>query len=164
MQLTALMHQALTRANTEPLRRIHNPRIPGKPRWPAHPLTLHALEQHGLLARTRITNGRGNPVDLWTITNPGRESLQPVERLLEHRPVFLVDRRLATPDWRDPAKHPDEHREDYTRDRTRAIDDLEVIDPDHLSTAWARTSAARHADAQDRRRRARALASRVQAA
>jgi hypothetical protein len=143
MKLTARMRDALEQARHAPLRRVLKPG-PGAPSWPAHPGTLHALERREFLARGEIRNRDGWPVTTWTITDTGRQALEPIERTKTEAPVYL--RRPAS----DIAG-------DYTSDPRARIDDAEVTDPDRLNEYWAQDAAERHAATEDPRARARRL-------
>jgi hypothetical protein len=140
MRLTARMHDTLTTAARNPLRRTHDTTAD----WPAHAATLAALVRHGLLDRSERRNRRGFKVDIWTITDPGREQLNPPPRYRPDRPLFLAHcgairyRKL-------PAKGPNDlgrwviagtrddasqsNSGDYTTNPAKAIDHLEVVDP-----------------------------------
>lgn len=99
-----------------------------------------------------------------------------------HRPVWVItfnlnraeEPRLLMSASRGPVVSPTdlkrESRDDdlgYTRTPSRAMDPLEVADPDALQIHWEHDAAQRHADArgeQQRRQRARSLARRVRQA
>lgn len=143
--MTARMRQTLDqagKAGPAGLRRVHDNR-PGQPPWPAHPATLTALARHGHLEHHRLRNRRGYPVDVWAITPEGLLALEPKRRVRTDRPLYL-QRRV----W---------HGGDYTRNRADAIDRLEVVPPGEIDPGWGRAARVRHADAQDRRERARRL-------
>jgi hypothetical protein len=89
VRLTAHMRQALiTASHQDGLRRTHET-LHGQPPWPAPPMTLHALNRRGLVTYTRILNRKGDPVDIWRITEAGRQALNPPARNNRHRPRFL---------------------------------------------------------------------------
>jgi hypothetical protein len=144
MKLTARMRDALEQARHAPLRRVLKPG-PGAPPWPAHPGTLHALKRRELLARGELRNRDGWPVTTWTITDAGRQALQPPEIFRRERDVYLA--------------HPNpDISGDYTTDPGRGRDELPVLDPDSLDSAWAQLSAERRAMTETPRARARRLA------
>lgn len=148
MKLTTPMRNALEQAQHAPLRRVHNPTTPGKPPWPAHPSTLHALARHDLVTVDQIRNRHGYPTQLWTITDTGRQALQPKETFRQQRPVYLA--------------RPTKNSGDYTNDPSRRIDPLPVLD--EASPEWRRRAATRYADAADHRTEARRLARNIRAA
>jgi hypothetical protein len=148
------MRDALDRRRSPhaPLRRVlkpgpaRRPNRPATPRWPAHPGTLHALERRELVARGEIRNRDGWPVTTWTITDAGRQALEPPEIFRRERDVYLA--------------HPNpDISGDYTTDPRRGRDELPlVLDPDSLDSAWAQLSAERRAMTETPRARARRLA------
>lgn len=143
--MTGCMRHALEqarRAGPTGLRRVHDDK-PGRPAWPAHPATLAALVRRGHLEHRRVRNRRTWWVDVWTITDTGREALAPSMRTRPDRPLYL-QRRV----W---------HGGDYTRNRSDAIDELEVVPSAEIDPSWGRDARVRHANAQDRRARARRL-------
>jgi hypothetical protein len=84
VKLTPNMHAALADAakRSEGLRRVHDPDTPGAAPWPqlrggpANANALAALVRRGFLTRERIRRRRtGAPVDVWRITDAGREAL-----------------------------------------------------------------------------------------
>ena len=142
MTLTPRMRAALeAAARPGGLRRHHKPG-PGRPPWPAHPATLRALERRGLIEQEDGVNARCERVQTWRATEQGRELLAELARpvRLRHRPVWI--------------SRPSRGSGDYTTIPSRAIDPLETVDaPEHM----IRAARVRHADAQDRRARARRL-------
>jgi hypothetical protein len=88
-RLTTHMRQALqTAAAQDGLRRTHDTEH-GQPPWPAPPATLHALLNRQLVTHTRIRNRKGYHVDTWTITDAGREALNPPPRQHTTRPRYM---------------------------------------------------------------------------
>jgi DNA-binding PadR family transcriptional regulator len=142
VKLTTRMRDALTSAKHGPLRRVLKPG-PGTPPWPAHPGTLHALERHELVTRGELRNRDGWPVTTWTITDTGRQALEPIEIFRHDHPVYLA-----------PVGN---GRSDYTTDPRNRVDDAEVTDPDSLESAWRQQAEQRRADAEDRRKAAQRL-------
>lgn len=77
MKLTPMMSQALEQAASQgELRRTHHPED-GPTAWPASPSTLAALVRHGCLEHSRRRNRHGTPMDIWTATDTGRNTLNP---------------------------------------------------------------------------------------
>lgn len=75
--LTELMRKALERALAhDGLRRVHDDQ-PGAPPWPAPAASLNACVRRGLLCRTTVVNADGLTIDKWTITDDGRDALNP---------------------------------------------------------------------------------------
>lgn len=107
MKVTALMHATLEAARRGPLRRIHDG-DPGQPNWPAHPTTLHALVRRELLAIDERRSGKGYRLQEWTITDAGREVLDPPIRHIQERPLYLA--------------RPSANSGDYTANPHRSID------------------------------------------
>jgi hypothetical protein len=137
MRLSDQMTEALQRARRGELRRVHKPG-PGKPPWPAHPATIAALLNRGLLNHSRKPNRHAWPVDTWTLTEAGHEALAPpAPRSGRDRVRFLADRSKSLTD--------------YTSDPGKRIDDLEAVDPAMVDAAWFGAAAERHAGAADRR-------------
>jgi hypothetical protein len=89
MRLSAPMHDALTDASRNPLRRTHDDSA-GTPPWPAPAPTLAALIRHDLLECTEIRNRRGFKVTVWTITDLGHEALNPPPKYRADRPRFMA--------------------------------------------------------------------------
>lgn len=75
--LTKPMREALRRARSQPLRRVHKPG-PGRPPWPAYHSTLTTLVNDGLLEQRDRLSRQGYLVDEWFITEFGVEALKPV--------------------------------------------------------------------------------------
>lgn len=134
------MRDALDEAVCHELRRVYDEL--GDAEWPAHPLTLAALVRHGLLVHSTRKSKRGHRLDAWTITETGREALQPRERFRRETLVYLA---RPVPD----------HHGEFTTIRRHSIDDVPVIDTDTLSDAWPQLAEQRRAAAQERRARAR---------
>lgn len=167
MKLTPSMRAALEQAKRhDGLRRVHNPDTPGKPLWPAHPATIHALVRHGLVDYARTVNAKGHTVDLWRTNEAGDKALRPPERFRDERPLYLANgtvrfHTLPSGRW---AVSEEDHDGDYSTDPSRSVDwddqmgALPQIDPDALKYTWRRQSADRHAGAQDRKALARQLA------
>jgi DNA-binding PadR family transcriptional regulator len=147
VKLTAAMRAALKQAKHAPLRRVHTPG-PGQPEWPAHPLTLHALERHALVTRDTLRNRHGHPVTTWTITDSGRAALQPRE-IIRREPIMYLGRAVPA-----TAAGTSGHGE-FTTNKAFAVDQLPVVDPATLDDAWTQEAEHRHAAAADRRERAR---------
>ena len=141
MKLTARMRETLQHAAKQDLRRVHDDK-PGKPPWPAPPATLYALVRHELLEHARVRNRKGWHVDLWTITDTGRQALIPRELVIPDRPVYL-NRWVSSGG-------------DYTHNRHRASDDLEVI---FYLPQWDRAATLRLAGAAHLQTRARRIRS-----
>jgi hypothetical protein len=98
-----------------------------------------------LVARGELRNRDGFPVMTWTITDAGRQALEPPEIFRRERDVYLA--------------HPNpDISGDYTTDPRRGRDELPVLDPDSLDSAWAQLSAERRAATETPRARARRLA------
>lgn len=142
-RLSQPMRDAIERAIREPLRRVHDDK-PGKPPWPAHPNTLRAGVDRGLLAHDRRRNRRGWWFDEWTPTDAGRAVLQPtITKWRGDRPLYLAQ--------------PGPNNGDYTLDRHKAIDDLEAISTTDLNPAWRRAANLDHETAKPAARTARQL-------
>lgn len=149
------MREALQAARANPLRRTHTidptTGLPpeGKPPWPAAANTLAALVRRGLLERGQTRNRKDEHVDLWKITSAGRQALEPRERHIEERTVFLA--------WTGRGQG------DFTTDPSQGQPDP-VIDSGTLDDAWRQISDARRLAAQDRKTAARELARRARRA
>ena len=144
MKLTPTMHEALTSASKQPLRRVLAPG-PGKTPWPFHPATLSALVRHELVEVSQIVNRKNIPVTLWSITETGVAVLTAPSLVFVDRPRFLNDRRYAGGD--------------YTTRPSRSID-YDPVSRQHLEAVDApahviRASRVRHEWAKDRRVAAR---------
>lgn len=134
--LTPAMRDALRRARSEPLRRVHRPG-PGRAPWPHHPSTLAALVRNGFVVRGEHHSRRGNRTETWTITDAGREALDPPpDPPKPDRPTLLVQRPGRSPNYRTlpsgrlqavgqglPPAHHDERDAsgDYTSSSFRAM-------------------------------------------
>lgn len=142
MKLTPAMREALTKAKRDDgLRRTHDG-TPGKPAWPAPPATIAALIRHELVTHDQIRNRKAFLVDIWKITDTGREALEPsagvrrdTVRRLHLRAIGGTRHFMGDGVWED-----------------RRIPEPEPMEPDGV---WARRSAARHANAVNKRDRAR---------
>jgi hypothetical protein len=169
MKLSAPMRNALEAAARNPLRRTHDTTA-GKPSWPAHPSTLAALvdEKHGrgYLVRTEERNRKGFRVDVWTLTDAGREALHPPPRFRPDKPLFMAHgaihyRKLKSKGPKDLGRWAvvdSEQSSDYTTSRVKAIDELEVMETDRLASF---TTAAREREQERRRQNGVALDARV---
>lgn len=157
-KLTPAMRAALEKAKREDgLRRVHNPTLPGKPAWPANASTLAALVRHYLVTRTDDSNRNGWPRTTWAITAAGREALEPPEVHRDQRDEYVM--RGPTPvdyEWASTTT--------IAGDHVRRRAPLAKVRPDTLDPKWAADAATRHADAQDRKDRARRLARNVRRA
>lgn len=142
MRLTPNMREALTKAKRDDgLRRVHD-NTPGKPHWPAHPSTLRALQDRELLQHDEIRNRKAFRVEIWKITDKGREALDPKAKIrpdtirrLHLRAIGGTRHFMAEGVWED-----------------RRIPEPEPMEP---ASEWAKRSAARHANAVNRKERAR---------
>lgn len=141
MRLTKPMRETLELARKQELRRVHDGN--GSPPGP-HINTLNALVRHELLAASERRTRRGHRLQAWTITDAGRQALQPRE-IHRTEELFYLN-------------HTGRGAGDYTNDRTRAADDVPVLDPDTLHSAWRQRAEQRKAAAEDPRERARRLA------
>jgi hypothetical protein len=149
-RLSAQMRETLAEAARNPLRRLHD-QLEGKPPWPAHPATLRALEQRGLLNKSRRRTRKSWWLDEWAITDQGREALNPKPaKSRSDKPVYLA--------------RPSRSTGDYTYNRKYAIDDLEVIPPSSLDRKWAAQADIELADARNRKNAARHAARQARAA
>lgn len=137
------MRDALEAASKHTLRRVHTGE-PGSPAWEHHPGTLRALERRGWLEYSEIRSRQQNRVQLWTITDAGKDALRPPRLVGSERPVFMA-RGSGT-----------------TSERAMAIDDVELADPP--SAAWLRVSREKRAGAEDARGAAARAARRLRAA
>jgi hypothetical protein len=139
MKLSVPMRDALIDASRNPLRRTHD--TPAD--WPAHPATLAALVRHDLLEVSERRNRRGYLLTIWTLTDTGREALDPPPRYRPDRPLFLAHcgairyRKLPPKTPTDlgrwviaGSKHDTStsNSGDYTTNPAKAIDPLEVVD------------------------------------
>ena len=106
--LTENMRTVLELATKQTLTRVHNPQEPGKPPWPANPVTLHALVRHELVRLDERLSRQRYRIQEWTITERGREALKPQIRLAPDRPRYLC--------------RPSRTTGDYTYDHTQSLD------------------------------------------
>jgi hypothetical protein len=144
VRLTANMRDVLAAAAKQELRRPPH-EGPGARPWPAAWQTLYSLVNRGLLEASVRKNRAGHELEVWTITDTGRQALQPPEIFRRERDVYLA--------------HPNpDISGDYTTDPRRGRDELPVLDPDSLDSAWAQLSAERRAMTETPRARARRLA------
>lgn len=152
--LTPLMRAALQqalRSNGE-LRRVHDDRE-GSPPWPAHPASLAALVRHGLMEESERRSNKGHRMQLWQITDAGREALDPPKKA--QRDVFrpmggnTTSRVMVGGVWQDISM-PEPEKDDVRR---------EDLHHRHAESAQQRWN-----DAQDARRRASRLANELRAA
>jgi hypothetical protein len=141
--MTEQMRTALQDAAKQDLRRVHHDG-PGAAHWPAHPASLAALVRRGYLKHTRLRSRKNLAVDVWTVTDAGKDALRPPRLIGSERPVFMA-RGSGT-----------------TSERAMAIDDVELADPP--SAAWLRVSREKRAGAQDARKAAGKLARSLRAA
>lgn len=142
VRLTNRMRDALERAAVQELRRVHDDK-PGRPVWPAHPSTLAALIGHGLLERSERRSRQEHRMDVWTITQAGRLVLNPPPRLVRDAPRLMHRANTTTLFMQGGV---------WVQ---RSIPEPEQVSaPERLVEA----SRARHAEAQDRKERARRLA------
>lgn len=89
--LTKPMRDALRRARSQPLRRVFDDR-PGRPPWPAHPCTLVALRDRGLLTIGRRLSRQGFPIIEWSITDDGLQALEAKTIITRRlRPLYLAE-------------------------------------------------------------------------
>jgi hypothetical protein len=155
------MLAALTDASKrqEGLRRTHDPDTPGAAPWPqlrggpANANALAALVRRGFLTRERIKHRRtGAPVDVWSITDAGREALVPKPVKRRDTPQQL---RVATGGtkfmqggvWVDiPIPEP------------------EKVKADDLGYHWATAARDRHEGSRDKAARSKQLARNLRAA
>jgi DNA-binding PadR family transcriptional regulator len=140
--MTNGMRSALEAASKHALRRVHDG--PGAPPWPAHSASLAALVRRGYLERSQLISRKGHRVDLWTLTDEGREALKPQRLIGSERPVFMA------------------RGSGVTSERAMAIDDAEVMGAP--SEAWLRVARERRAGVEDPRRAAKRLARSLRAA
>lgn len=125
----------------EGMRRVHHAG-PGKPPWPAHPNTIRALTRHGLATHSQAINRRGLTVDIWRITPAGQQTLDPPPIVRPDTPQLLnvpggsTRLHLAGDTWLD----------------------VRIPEPEPMNAPpdrWVRRGRVLHADAQDRRERAK---------
>lgn len=141
--MTRKMRDVLEQARRQDgLRRVHNPDTPGRPPWPTGIAwqTLYALTRHQLVDHTTRKNAKGNLIEEWKINDTGRKALEPREVFIERRDRFLQR-------WVSRGG-------DYTTERHLAVDDLPANE-EPLHQRWREAAGRRHADAVDRRERAR---------
>jgi hypothetical protein len=108
------------------LRRIHKPDAPLPP-WPAHPTTLRALVVRQLLHYERARHRSGCPLDRWTVTDLGKQALEPIEIVKRDTPVYLARgggqvkyRKLSNGRWAIDGSS--DGNGDYTTDASKSID------------------------------------------
>lgn len=140
-RLTELMRTTLENAaRQDGLRRTHDDK-PGRPPWPMPHQSLNALVNRGLLAHTRTRNRKGYPLDIWRITDTGREALKPPQRISRDTHNSMAAKGAAT-----------------TRVLVGGVwQHLKFPEPEKVTTpgpGWVRRGRNLHADAQDRRQRA----------
>jgi DNA-binding PadR family transcriptional regulator len=145
--MTPKMRQVLEQAQASPLRRVLDDKEGASP-WPAKWQTLRALERRGLLSVSRRLSRAGVPLDEWSITEAGRAALRGPMRVAVERPRFLA--------------RPTRGSGDYTNNKARAIDHLEVAG--QASLKWRRVAEDKRIGAQDSREAARKLSKSLRAA
>lgn len=121
--MTKKTREALEQAVRQELRRVWD-NDHGSPAWPAHPLSIRALEARGYVERSERRSRHGHRMILWTITEAGRMALKGPERSVEERPVYLA--------------RPGKNRGDYTSDPRHRIDHLETVDKSSLRVITAK--------------------------
>jgi hypothetical protein len=141
--VTERMREALAAAQNGPLRRVHDVEH-GQAPWPAHPCSLAALVNQGLLEKPRRRISRnGHPIDEWFITEAGCEALKPKQ----------VVRREAVRSLRVSGGSTRVMQGGVWVDA--AMPEPEPVDPDEVDAGWFGAAAVRHAEARDRREAAR---------
>jgi hypothetical protein len=150
-RLSPSMWDTLERAAKQPLRRTHDD-TPGAKPYPAPWQSLRALVRHGLLKAQVIRNRKGRPTQVWSPTPAGLQLLNP-PAVTRSEEVRLLAR---TPQPIGP--NASEGASSYTSDPSRAIDELEAVDPAEIDAARRHMARELHADASDRRVAARRLA------
>jgi hypothetical protein len=164
------MRAALEQAQREPLRRLHP--LCGIAPWPAHHVTLAALVAQGLLEHAEHLTRRGLRLEEWTITDAGRQALEPIVIDRPDRPRYLAPaggalryRKVPDLDARRAGKADAYKWEiaggggDYTGDARRSIDrDLAPGQTTTVAIAVldAEGAAIKAAEREQERRRGRA--------
>lgn len=120
------------------LRRKHPPG-PGKPAWPAHACTLHALVRNQLVTHREGRSKEGWRVQIWEITPAGRDILNPQYK------------RVAGPRSLRVAWDPGVAAGETTPERRRAPEP-EPVHPSDL-TGPTRLSLVKHEEARPTTRR-----------
>lgn len=117
---------------------------------PAHPNTLGSLVRRGLLERSQRFSRHETRMDVWTITDAGRDALKAPELVGTERSVFPAKGGGSTSDWTRAVDHDP---------KMGALDDMGAP-----SEEWLRVSRMKKAAVKDRRQVARALARQIRAA
>ena len=146
MKLTALMREALEHAHRHgEIRRVHDD-TPGQPPWPFPAASLAALTRRDLLASSKRRSKRGHQMDVWKITDAGREEFKararPVKDAVHgmNAKGAAASRVMVGGVWTD-VRFPEP----------------EKIDADRLDPKHAEDARARHLDVVDPRDKARLL-------
>jgi DNA-binding PadR family transcriptional regulator len=140
------MRATLEDAAKRDLRRVHQDG-PGAAHWPAHPSSLAALVRRDYLDHKRLTSKNGRPVDVWTITELGREVLKGLTAWIpDDKPEFMAPGGGRTKD----------HSRSVDRDPQMGA--MPILDADSLKTKWRRQSEKARLASLERKFRARQAA------
>lgn len=151
MKLTTNMRAALNQAKSAgELRRVHTPGS-GTPTWPFAWQTLHALTRHGLLEASQRLNRKQQRMQVWTITDTGRQALNPPPRRVTQAMYDVGDRELQVVTGRDGIR------------RLTKVP-VHAVRPEDLSPHHGLEAQHRWDEARDRRAQANAMANRLRAA
>lgn len=144
--MTHRMRQTLQQALREDgLRRTHTPG-PGRPAWPAPANTLNALLRHGYLEHSRRRNRHGYWLDVWSITDKGRQALEEPRRTTKDHGTSMNARGRA------------QHRVmENGHWREYSTPEPAKVTTTNLNSDWATNARHQHQDATNGRTLAREL-------